>query len=252
MKKLGLILAGIVLSAACVVIAPASVKAMGMPCTETEMSRAQAQIEAAKQQVAACTVAKQQAEANYNAIANTGATELEKLVAYNDFVNKTNQLSYAIFWQAECQKYYDNAYSRAWSEQYKLDMNTKWANRATVDTLKMDANNKQDIANQALKQLNDLKGALAVQAEAAKINPGLNDVVNQLNAKIAQMDADYQAKAAAAVAAQAAYQNAVSTLNFATNADNDAYFKYVQICIDAVKEKDASRPVEHDIMCWYD
>lgn len=252
MKKFSLVLVGALMSLAIITIAPKTVSAMGMPCTQTEMDKALAQVEAAKQQVAACTVAKQQAEANYSAVSKTNCTELEKLVAYNDLVNKTNQLSYAVFWQNECQKYYDNAYSRAWSEQYKLDMNTKWANRATVDTLKMEATNKQDIANQALNQLNDLKNTLAYQTECAKSNAGLMGVVNELTAKVAQTEADYQAKAAAAALAQTNYQNASATLNFATNEDNAQYFAYVQKCVDAVKQPGSDRPVEHDIMCWYD
>lgn len=248
MKKLGIILAGVLASLVCVAVAPKTVSAMGMPCTETEMAKAQAMIAAANQQIAVCEAAKQAAEANYNLVAASNATELEKLVAYNDFVNKTNQLAYSIFWKGECEKYYNNAYSRGWSEQYQLDMQGKWANRATVDTLKQAAVNKQDIANQALNQLNNLKSALQVQSQAAATNTGLCDVVNQLTAQVAQAEADYQAKAQAAQAAAIEAQNAVNNLNWATNDDNAAYNSYVNTCIKAV----GGNATDHNIMHWFD
>lgn len=249
MKKMGLIIAGIAFSLVCAISTPSKVQAMGMPCTEAEMAKAQSLINDAKQKVAVATEIKNQAEANYNAIAKTNASELEKLTAYNDFVNKNNQLAGAIFWQSEMQKYYDNAYSRGWSEQYNLNMRDKWAGRVNVDTLNTAAINKQDIANSALLVLNNLKAALAVQTEMAKNNAGLQANVNALTAQVAQAEADYQAKLAAAQAAQAECKNAMTNTNWATNGDNDAYFSYVVKCINAT---DIPHATEHDIMCWYD
>lgn len=248
-KKFGMMLLSMACAAAVAFVAPSTVKAEGMPCTEAELVKAEAQLANAYQTVAACQAAKDQAEANYNMVKNSGASELEKLVASDDLTNKINQLAYANYLVEEANRYIANVKSRAFSEQYELDMRVKWAGRADHDTLIQDAINKQDIANTALAMLNNLKGALAVQEAAAATNPGLTDVVNSLKAQVAQAEVDYANKKAAADAAIAAKTLGDTTINYATNGDQGAYETYVKACIDATKDPKATA---HDIMCWYD
>ena len=117
MKKFGIIALGIAMSAIFAFAAPASVKAEGMPCTEAELQKAEAQMNAANAEVARCAYEKSLADLNYQLVLASNASYLDKTIAYDNAVNKTNQLQYAYSLVENAKRYIDACKSRARSER---------------------------------------------------------------------------------------------------------------------------------------
>lgn len=253
MKKLGIIALGIAMSAVFAFTAPTTVKAEGMPCTEAELQKAEAQMASAQAEVAKCAYAKALADWNFQLVMASNPSDLDKTIAYDNMVNKNNQLDYARSLVYNAQLYIDAVKSRARSEQIELDMRVKWANRAEIDRAKLNADNAQDIANSAKASVDNIARELAGVDQS---NPGLANVYNILNTALVNAQADYAAKQLRANELKAIYEYEINNLNWATNEDQANYDFYVRSCIEASREfaekNDLKVPTDHDIMHWYD
>lgn len=228
MKKLISITLGVLAAAAVIVASPVDVKAQGMPCTEATLKEFQANKAKAEQELAQVEAVKAQADANVAALKAQGATGLALLQATDAATNAANMVQAYKGKVANCQASIDAIVGRGAVEQYYLDMEAKWKDRMVIDGIETQLKGAQQIAGAALTQLNSLKGALASQQVNAASNPALAANVTALQAQVVAAEADYATKKAAADALAAQYAQQKASLNWATNADNAAYGKFVE------------------------
>ena len=228
MKKLISMTLGVLAAAAVIVASPVDVKAQGMPCTEATLKEFQANKAKAEQELAQVEAVKAQADANVAALKAQGATGLALLQATDAATNAANMVQAYKGKVANCQASIDAIVGRGAVEQYYLDMEAKWKDRMVIDGIETQLKGAQQIAGAALTQLNSLKGALASQQVNAASNPALAVNVTALQAQVAAAEADYATKKATADALAAQYAQQKASLNWATNADNDAYGKFVE------------------------
>ena len=228
MKKLISMTLGVLAAAAVIVASPVDVKAQGMPCTEATLKEFQANKAKAEQELAQVEAVKAQADANVAALKAQGATGLALLQATDAATNAANMVQAYKGKVANCQASIDAIVGRGAVEQYYLDMEAKWKDRMVIDGIETQLKGAQQIAGAALTQLNSLKGALASQQVNAASNPALAANVTALQAQVAAAEADYATKKATADALAAQYAQQKASLNWATNADNDAYGKFVE------------------------
>lgn len=228
MKKFISMTLGMLAAAAVIAVTPATVKAQGMPCTEATLKEFQANKIKAEQELAQVEAVKAQADANVVALKAQGVTGLALLQATDAATNAANMVQAYKGKVANCQASIDAIVGRGAVEQYYLDMEAKWKDRAVIDGIETQLKGAQQIAGAALTQLNSLKSALAGQQANAASNPSLAANVTALQAQVAAAEADYANKKATVDALAAQYAQQKATLNWATNADNAAYGKFVE------------------------
>lgn len=226
MKKLS-VLAGMILAAAVIVATPATVKAQGMPCTEDTLKQFEVNLAAAKQELAVAQAAKAQADANVAALKAQGVTGLELLIATDAATNAGNIVSAYQHKVNGAQASVDSIISRGATEQYYLDMEAKWKNRASLDAIKVQLEGQNQITSAALTQLKTLQGELAKQQSNLAGNPSFAASVAAVQSAVNSAEANYLAAKAKSDALAAQYAQAAGTLNFATDADNEAYKAFV-------------------------
>lgn len=227
MKKFISMTLGILATAAVIAVSPVDVKAQGMPCTEATLKEFQANKAIAEKELAQVEAVKAQADANVAALKAQGVTGLALLQATDAATNAANMVQAYKGKVANCQTSIDAITGRGAVEQYYLDMEAKWKDRAVIDGIETKLKGAQQIEGAALTQLNSLKNALAGQQVAAAANPALAANVTALQAQVTAAEADYAAKKAAADALAAQYAQQKATLNWATNEENAAYGKFV-------------------------
>lgn len=223
MKKTGLILLGMALSIAFVFASPKAVKAEYMPCTYATIAEATAQKAYYSQEYAKALLDQQAAEAQFQLALASGN---QGQIAYADLVrSQAASISRGMLDQVNnAQLFIDNATKRGKVEEYYLNMMDKWQNRVLVDQYQREALNAQEAANLALNNVNNIKNAIASINQLT----GAANASSQMSATLAAAEAEYAVKQAIADNAKAAANTAVNTLNFATNADNDAYGEFAR------------------------
>ena len=173
MKKIFGLMIGTALAAALVTATPKDVNAAGMPCTETTIAQAQALKAQADQELAVAVAAKAQADANVVALQAAGVTGLELLQATDAATNAANVVAAYQGKVQNAQTFIDNIVSRGNTEQYYLDMETKWANRCSLDDVQNKLNGANSITSAAFSKVQVLQGELAKAIANAAANPGL-------------------------------------------------------------------------------
>ena len=228
MKKGLSILAGTVLAAAMMIVAPATVKAEGMPCTEATLQQFQANLAVAKQELAQAQAAKAQADANVVALRAQGVEGLQLLQATDAATNAANIVNAYQYKVTLAEQSVGNIASRGATEQYYLDMEAKWKNRANLDSIKTQLEGQNQITSAALEQLRMLQGELAKQQNNAASNPALAANVTAMQAQVAAAEAAYNAAQAKSNELAAQYAQIAGVPNWATDADNAAYDAFVR------------------------
>lgn len=227
MKKLS-VLAGMLLAAAMVVIAPATVKAEGLPCTEDTLKQFQANLAVAQQELAAAQAAKAQADANVAALKAQGVTGLQLLQATDAATNAANMVGAYQHKVNGAQASVANIASRGKTEQYVLDYEAKVKERCKLDAIKVELDGANQLTAGALNQVKNLQGELAKAQANAAANPALAGNVTAMQSAVASAEATYAQAKAKSDALAAQYAQALGTLNFATDADNAAYVNFVK------------------------
>lgn len=227
MKKLIGIACGLLASAAVVAVTPTSANAAGMPCTEATITQFQNNLAAAKAELAQVEALKAQADANVAALKAQGVTGLQLLQATDAATNAANVVASYKFKVQNAQTSLDNIVGRGNVEQYYLNMEAKWKDRAQLDSVKTKLDGANQITSAALTQLNNVKGLLACATADAASNPALAGNVATLQAQVTAAEQNYAAKKAESDALAAQYANLLGTLNYATDADNAAYIAFV-------------------------
>lgn len=227
MKKIFGLMIGTALAAALVTATPKDVNAAGMPCTETTIAQAQALKAQADQELAVAVAAKAQADANVVALQAAGVTGLELLQATDAATNAANVVAAYQGKVQNAQTFIDNIVSRGNTEQYYLDMETKWANRCSLDDVQNKLNGANSITSAAFSKVQVLQGELAKAIANAAANPGLAANVDLVQAQLTAAEAEYAAAKANSDALAAQYAGKLATPNYATDADNAAYIKFV-------------------------
>lgn len=228
MKKLFSIMLGTACAATLVVACPKTADAAGMPCTEATIAQAQALKAQADQELANVVAAKAQADANVAALKAAGVTGLELLQATDAATNAANVVAAYQGKVANAQAYIDNIVSRGNTEQYYLDMETKWKNRASLDSVQTQLTGANSLTAGALQKVQVLQGELAKAVANAAANPALAGNVDVIKAQLAAAEAEYASAKANSDALAAQYSQKASVNNYATDADNAAYAKFVQ------------------------
>lgn len=243
MKKIFGLMIGTALAAALVTAAPKAVSAAGMPCTETTIAQAQALKAQADQELACAVAAKAQADANVAALKAAGVTGLELLQATDAATNAANVVAAYQGKVANAQTFVNNIVSRGNTEQYYLDMETKWKNRCALDDVQNQLNGANNITSAAFSKVQLLQGELAKAVANAAANPGLAGNVDIIKAQLAAAEAEYAQAKANSDALAAQYATKLATPNYATDADNAAYYKFVD---------DYARKLAQDFVLEYD
>ena len=226
MKKLSFI-TGILLAAAMVVIAPATVKAAGMPCTEDTIKQFQANLQVAQQELAVAQQAKVQADANVTTLKAQGVTGLQLLQATDAATNAANIVS-AYQHKVNCaQQNLDAIISRGNTEQYVLDYEAKVKARCNLDSIKVQLDGANQVTSAALTQLKNIQGELLKAQNNAAGNPALAANVVAMQSAVASAEANYAQAKAKSDALAAQYAQTAGTTNWATDADNAAYVDFV-------------------------
>lgn len=227
MKKfLGFTL-GMLAAAAVVTIAPATVKAAELPCTQATIQQFQNNLAVAQAELAQVEAVKAQADANVAALKAQGVTGLQMLQATDAATNAANMVAAYKGKVANCQASLANIIGRGQVEDYYLGMEAKWKNRAQLDALKLQLDGANQITSAALTQLNNLKSLYACAVVDSANSPALAGNVASLQGQVAAAEANYASKKAASDALAAQYATMLNTLNFATDADNAAYKQFV-------------------------
>ena len=228
MKKIFGLMLGTALAAALVTAAPKAISAAGMPCTETTIAQAQALKVQADQELAAAVAAKAQADANVVALKAAGVTGLELLQATDAATNAANVVAAYQGKVANAQAFIDNIVSRGNTEQYYLDMETKWANRCAIDDVQNQLNGANSVTAGAFSKVQVLQGELAKAVANAAANPALAANVDLIQTQLTAAEAEYAAAKANSDALAAQLSGKLAVPNYATDADNAAYKKFVE------------------------
>ena len=228
MKKFISITLGMVAAAAIVAFTPATVKAEGMPCTEATLKQFEANLTQAQAELAQVQALKAQADAKVAQLKASGVTGLELQQATDAAFNAANVVSMYQYKVINAQASVKAITGRGSVEQYYLNMEEKFKGRCAIDSTKTQLDGANQLTAASLEQLNNLKTALVNQTANAAANPALAANVTAMQAQVAAAEADYAAKKAKSDALAAQYQQQLSTLNWATNADSDAYAKFVK------------------------
>ena len=227
MKKIS-VLTGMLLAAAMVVVAPASAKAAGMPCTEATIKEFQANLAVAQQELAQVQAAKVQADANVTALRAQGVTGLELLQATDAATNAANVVS-AYQHKVSCaQQSLDAIISRGNTEQYVLDYEAKVKDRTKLDAIQVQLDGANQVTSAALTQLKNLQSELVKAQVNAASNPALAGNVTAIQAQVNAAEVAYNQAKANSDALALQYAQAKATLNFATNEDNAAFDAFVR------------------------
>lgn len=237
MKKSIGIFSGLLLAAAVVLAVPATVKAQGMPCTEATLKQFQANKAVADQELAQAEALKAQADANVVALKAQGVTGLQLLQATDAATNAANIVAAYKGKVANAQAAIDNIASRGGTEQYYLDMETKWKNRANLDSIKVQLDGQNQITAGALNQLKLLQGELLKQQANAAANPAFAGSVATIQAQVNAAQATYDAAKAKSDALAAQYAQTAAVANWATDADNAQYDAFVRGYAESVKKE---------------
>lgn len=235
MKKIIGFALGMLAAVAVIVAAPASVKADYLPCTQDTINQFKANKAVAEQELAQVQAVKAQADAKVAALKAQGVTGLELLQATDAATNAANMVKDYMGKVQYCQASIDNIIGRGQIENYYLNMEAKWKDRAVIDNIETQLTGARQVESAALEQLNVLKATLAGQQVQAASNPAFAANVATLQAQVAQAEANYAAKKAAADALAAQYAQQKASLNWATNADNAAYNQFVTDFINGTK-----------------
>lgn len=222
--------------AACVVtISSASVKADYLSCTQATIDQFKANKAAAEMELAQAEALKAAADAKVAQLKAANVTGLELLQATDAATNAANLVNDYKGKVQYCQNSINNIVGRGEIENYYLNMEAKWKDRAAIDAIETQLTGAKQVESAALENLNVLKATLAGQQSLAASNPVFAANVATLSAQVAQAEADYAAKKAAVAALTAQYAQAKGTLNWATDGDNAAYNKFVTDYINGTK-----------------
>lgn len=236
MKKLS-VLAGMLLAGAMILVSPATVKAEGMPCTEATLQQFQANLAVARQELATAQANKAQADAKVAALRAQGIEGLELLQATDAATNAANIVSAYQHKVNGAEASVNNIASRGRTEQYYLDMEEKWRNRASLDSIQVQLTGANQITSAALTQLKNLQGELLKAQVNAAGNPGLACNVDLIAAQVNAAEATYLTAKANSDALTAQYAQALGVPNFATDADNAAYDAFVRNYATALRQE---------------
>ncbi|MDO4188403.1 MAG: hypothetical protein Q4D29_05370 [Lachnospiraceae bacterium] len=228
MKKVIGLFSSLFLAATVIVAVSTTVNAQGMPCTEDTLRQFQANKAVADQELAQAEALKVQADANVAALKAQGVTGLQLLQATDAATNAANIVAAYKGKVQNAQTAIDNISSRGATEQYYLDMETKWKNRANLDSIKVQLDGQNQITAAALEQLRNLQAELLKQQTNAASNPSFAASVAIVQNQVNAAQATYEAAKAKSDALAASYAQIAGTGNWATDADNAQYDAFVK------------------------
>lgn len=222
-KAIGIILSAFT-AAAVVALTPVVVKAEGMPCTEATLKEFIANKEAADRELLAAQAAKAEADANVAMLKAQGVTGLELLIATDAATNADNVVKAYMGKVSNAQIAIDTIKGRGAVEQYYLDMEVKWKNRAAIDNLLTQIDGEKQLVGGLYTQLENLKSTTASLMSSTS-DP---QIKAELDAKVLAAEADYANEKAKLDALQAECNTLLAQDNWATNEDNENYGKFVR------------------------
>jgi len=239
-NKLIMLFAAVAVLGAVVVAAPTEAKAMA-PCSQDIINAANAQIASTTAAYQNAQQAEAAALANLNAVKAAGGSQLDVTVAANAYTTAQQVTRWSLDQVNNAKAYLKNITDRANLETQVEQSIAQLGNLNTMQGSKTEAEGAQRIANGVLEQIKAVQAALVGYQQAVVTTPSLQPQIDQLNAQLVVLQADYAAKQAVADQKAAAYQAAVAA---------DHYDQYSAAIINYWQARDNSR--NHSACCECD
>ncbi|MCR5672317.1 MAG: hypothetical protein K6F87_01210 [Lachnospiraceae bacterium] len=222
-KKVAMALAGVLFSGIVLFASTSYVKA-ALPCTYDIINDANGNINyytGMYQQAKADEAAKLAA---FNAVkANPAHSQLEYEQAAYAYNNAVNVSAWWLSMINNSKAYLTNIKGREAFEDKFAANRAALADLTTLKASKLDADGAANIASGTLQQIKNVESAIAgyqvMLASGLQVQPE----IDQLNAKLALLNADYAKQSADAAAKAAAFNNNLSTLNYGFDLAFDNY-----------------------------
>lgn len=229
-RLLSLTLAAVMLVGVVVVAQPADVKAAA-PCSIVIINDANAQIAAAQNQYAAAQAREAEALAKLNAV-KAGGSQFEIEMAAAAYTSAQNATHWYLDQLNNAKLYLTNITNRA-NQETAVEVAFEQVKALSgMQASKLEADNALAVANNVLMQIQQAQNALAGYQQMLATSPSVQAQIDALNAQIAAMQVDYNAKKAIADAKMASFQGTVAA---------GGYEGYSPAMIDYWKHRDEVR-----------
>lgn len=240
-KKLSMLFASVVMLGILVVVKPAEVKAIA-PCSYPIIDQANAQIAATTVEYQAAQQREAAALANLNAIKAAGGSALDVTVAANAYATAQQATRWHLDQVNNAKAFLKNITDRANLETALEEDLDQLHNLTNMQCSLTECQSAQGVATNIAERLKALQASVVAYQQAAAVNPGLQPLVDQLNAQIVSLQAEYAAKQAIADQKFAAYQAAVAA---------DHYDQYSPDIINYWRAREMSRTHAKCCDCSY-
>ena len=200
-------------------------------CSITTINDANAQILAAQNAYEAAKVREAEALNKLNAV-KAGGSQLEIEQAAAAYTTAQNSTHWYLDQVNNAKTYLTNITNRANLETAIEVSYEQLKNLSGMQSSKLEAENAAAVAANVLAQIQQAQNAIAGYQQMLATSPSVQTQIDALNAQIAALTVDYNAKKAVADAKMATYQTKVAA---------DGYDKYDQSIIDYWKHRDEVR-----------
>lgn len=193
-KKMLMAATGFCLCTALFLLVPQ--KTYAYPCTIDLINEAKAQKSAAEAELLAAQNNKIAADAAVTAAKASGASQLVLQQAYDNASNAANLVRAAVDKVNNAQAFIENAQERlAAEDEYEANV-VKWNNQVTIANAKEAATTAKEIADTAASLITIVRQNIASLTSQLAVSPSLQTQIDQLNASLPSLEADYAANLA--------------------------------------------------------
>ena len=241
MKKFAMFFASVAMLGILVVVKPTEVKAIA-PCSYPIIDQANAQIAATTAEYQVAMQKEAEALANLNAVKAAGGSALELTVAANAYATAQQTTRWYLDQVNNAKAFLKNITDRANLETALEEDLDQLHNLTNMQISYAEVQAAQGVATNYSERLKALQASVVAYQQAAVANPGLQPLVEQLNAQIASLQAELAAQQAIADQKLVAYQAAVAA---------DHYDQYSPDIINYWRAREMSRTHDRNCDCSY-
>jgi len=214
MKKLMMLLSGVLMGAIIVLASPVDAKA-ALSCTYDIIRDANGNILNASENYEKALANLAAAQANLNAVkASKTATELELTQASDAVTNAANVAHWWLDQVNNSKTYLGNITDREKFEDKFAANRAALADLTKLQAAKTDADGALNIANAVLTQIKDVEKAIAGYKQQLATSPSVQTQIDELTVKLNALNADYTAKADIANAKVNIFNTYLQTLQY--------------------------------------
>ncbi len=198
MKKVISLIMATALCAGAFVLGTTAKAQAALPCTYDTISQASAQVVAAANAYNAAKAEEAAYKAAFEAVKNQGPQSLQYIAAANAYENAINRTKWVYDQLTNAEAFLKNIKGREAVEDDYINAVNALPLQGNAQVTAQSAQAAQEVANMTLGQIQTVKNVIAGYQQQLAVSPSLQTQINELNAQLAVLQADYANKQAIA------------------------------------------------------